>query len=53
MNVKGFKTLQDSFVDYISVETLDGDNRYQAEGYGLQVRPPKFYIGCTVLYLQQ
>ncbi|KAJ3409581.1 hypothetical protein HDV05_004398 [Chytridiales sp. JEL 0842] len=36
MNVKGFKTLRDSFVDYISVETLDGDNKYHAEGYGLQ-----------------
>ncbi|KAI9350734.1 cysteine proteinase [Obelidium mucronatum] len=35
-NVKGFKTLHDSFVDYIAVETLDGDNKYQAEGLGLQ-----------------
>ncbi|KAJ3031740.1 UNVERIFIED_CONTAM: hypothetical protein HDU68_000675 [Siphonaria sp. JEL0065] len=36
LNVKGFKNLHDSFVDYIAVETLDGDNKYQAEGHGLQ-----------------
>ncbi|KAI8611746.1 cysteine proteinase [Chytriomyces sp. MP71] len=36
LNVKGFKTLRDSFADYIAVETMDGDNKYQAEGHGLQ-----------------
>ncbi|KAH7107494.1 cysteine proteinase [Auriculariales sp. MPI-PUGE-AT-0066] len=36
LNVKGMKTLRESFLDYISVETLDGDNKYQAEGHGLQ-----------------
>ncbi|KAF9172197.1 hypothetical protein BGX20_006156 [Mortierella sp. AD010] len=36
LNVKGCKTLRDSFANYIDVETLDGDNRYHAEGYGLQ-----------------
>ncbi len=30
------KTLRDSFRDYIAVEMMDGDNKYQAEGYGLQ-----------------
>jgi hypothetical protein len=30
------KTLYDSFRDYVSVETLDGENKYQAEGFGLQ-----------------
>lgn len=30
------KTLRDSFKDYISVETLDGENKYMAEGHGLQ-----------------
>lgn len=30
------KNLQDSFRDYVAVETLDGDNKYMAEGYGLQ-----------------
>ncbi|KAJ3261949.1 hypothetical protein HDU77_000537 [Chytriomyces hyalinus] len=36
LNVKGFKNLRESFVDYVAVETLDGDNKYQAEGHGLQ-----------------
>ena len=30
------KTLYDSFRDYVAVETLDGENKYQAEGFGLQ-----------------
>ena len=36
LNVKGMKTLYDSFRDYVAVETLDGENKYQAEGFGLQ-----------------
>lgn len=36
LNVSGCKTLDDSFRDYIQVETLEGDNKYAAEGYGLQ-----------------
>ncbi|RGB42735.1 ubiquitin carboxyl-terminal hydrolase 5 [Rhizophagus diaphanus] len=36
LNVKGCKTLRDSFKDYIQEETLEGDNKYQAEGHGLQ-----------------
>ncbi|TFK55144.1 cysteine proteinase [Heliocybe sulcata] len=36
LNVKGMKNLLESFKDYVQVETLDGDNKYQAEGYGLQ-----------------
>ena len=36
MNVKGIKTLYDSFRDYVAVETLDGESKYQAEGLGLQ-----------------
>lgn len=36
LNVKGMKNLQESFRDYIAVETLEGDNKYQAEGLGLQ-----------------
>ncbi|KAG4305385.1 hypothetical protein PORY_000941, partial [Pneumocystis oryctolagi] len=36
LNVKGMKTLKESFRDYIQVETLDGDNKYFAEGHGLQ-----------------
>ncbi|KAK5144249.1 hypothetical protein LTR04_001636, partial [Oleoguttula sp. CCFEE 6159] len=36
LNVSGCKTLDDSFRSYIEVETLEGDNKYAAEGYGLQ-----------------
>jgi len=36
MNVSGCKSLDDSFKDYVQVETLEGENKYQAEGYGLQ-----------------
>ena len=36
LNVKGFRGLEDSFKDYIQVETLEGENRYAAEGNGLQ-----------------
>lgn len=30
------KNLEAAFKDYIAEETLEGENRYQAEGYGLQ-----------------
>lgn len=36
LNVKGCKNLEDSFKDYITEETLEGENKYMAEGYGLQ-----------------
>jgi ubiquitin C-terminal hydrolase len=36
LNVKGMKNLYESFKDYVQVETLDGENKYMAEGYGLQ-----------------
>ncbi|KAI8880799.1 cysteine proteinase [Backusella circina FSU 941] len=36
LNVKGCNNLEDSFKDYITEETLEGDNKYMAEGYGLQ-----------------
>lgn len=36
LNVKGMKNLHESFKDYVAVETLDGENKYHAEGYGLQ-----------------
>lgn len=36
LNVKGKKDLLESFDDYIQVEMLDGENKYQSEKYGLQ-----------------
>ena len=38
----------DSFKDYVSVESLDGDNRYDAGDYGLQVGVG--YFPCIVLF---
>ncbi|KAI3493363.1 hypothetical protein L1887_41917 [Cichorium endivia] len=36
LNVKGMDNLADSFRDYVQTEMLEGDNKYHAEGYGLQ-----------------
>lgn len=36
LNVKGFSTLRDSFKEFCAEEVLDGDNKYMAEGHGLQ-----------------
>ncbi|CAG8543069.1 24292_t:CDS:2, partial [Gigaspora rosea] len=36
LNVKGCKNLDDSFKNYIKEETLEKENKYQTEGYGLQ-----------------
>ncbi|CAO3594348.1 unnamed protein product [Absidia cylindrospora] len=36
LNVKGCKTLYDSFEEYVAMETLEGENKYQAEGFGFQ-----------------
>ena len=36
LNIKGKKTMSESFKDYITRETLDGDNKYDAGEHGLQ-----------------
>ncbi|WFD43786.1 ubiquitinyl hydrolase 1 [Malassezia psittaci] len=36
LNVKGLPNLEASFHDYVQTEMLEGDNKYHAEGYGLQ-----------------
>lgn len=36
LNVRGYKNLDESFRDYIAVETMNGENKYYAEGHGLQ-----------------
>ncbi|KAF0468380.1 cysteine proteinase [Gigaspora margarita] len=40
LNVKGCSTLEESFDNYVD-ETLEGDNKYEAEEYGLQVAKKK------------
>ena len=36
LNIKGKKNIYESFKDYTAVETLDGDNKYDAGDFGLQ-----------------
>lgn len=36
LNVSGCPTLEDALKRYIEVELMDGDNKYRAEGFGLQ-----------------
>ena len=36
LNIKGQKTIMDSFKDYVKTENLDGDNKYDAGTHGLQ-----------------
>lgn len=38
LNIKGKKSIVESFQDYIQTETLDGDNKYDAGSFGLQVK---------------
>jgi hypothetical protein len=37
LNIEGKRTLQDALQEHIKTETLDGDNKYDAGTYGLQV----------------
>lgn len=38
LDVKGCKDVYESFDKYVEVEKLEGENKYHAEQYGLQVR---------------
>ena len=40
LDVKGCKDVYASFDKYVEVERLEGDNKYHAEGHGLQVGCP-------------
>ncbi|KAI9685955.1 MAG: hypothetical protein M1820_010704 [Bogoriella megaspora] len=54
LNVRNNKSLDDSFKDYIQVETMDGENKYFAEGFGLQdaKKGVIFEVFPQVLHLQ-
>lgn len=54
LNVKGMQGLETSLRNYIEVERLDGENQYQAEGYGLQdaQKGVSFQSFPPVLHLQ-
>ena len=45
LSIKGKKSIVESFQDYIQTETLEGDNKYDAGSYGLQV---KYILGCRM-----
>lgn len=54
LTIKGIENLRDSFRDYVSVETLDGENKYHAEGFGLQAAKKGVIFNAfpPVLHLQ-
>lgn len=54
LKVKGNATIYDAFKEYVSVETLEGDNKYDAGVYGLQEaeKGVVFLKFPPVLYLQ-
>ena len=51
LSIKGCRTLDDCFKAYTQEEILDGDNKYRAEGHGLQ-RASKvpFILLCFCYY---
>ncbi|KAI8097769.1 uncharacterized protein BX664DRAFT_86528 [Halteromyces radiatus] len=54
LNVMGCGDVQESFREYIREETMDGENKYMAEGYGLQnaLKGVTFESFPPVLHLQ-
>lgn len=47
LDVKGCRDVYASFDKYVEVESLEGDNKYHAERYGLQV--PTSFALCVTL----
>src|SRR5271154_2730509 len=54
LNVRGMRNLHESFRDFVAVETLEGQNKYQTEGLGLQdaKKGTLFWSFPPVLHLQ-
>ena len=54
LDVQGIKTLYDSLRHYVTMVTLDGENKYWVEGFGLQDawRGITFQSFPPVLHLQ-
>ena len=40
-------TVHESFKDYVTVEPLEGENKYDAGEYGLQVRPVYCFLSMV------
>ena len=54
LNVENCKNIYDSFKEYTSTERLDGENKYHAEGFGLQdaIKGVRFRENLTILKKQ-
>ncbi|GBB89580.1 hypothetical protein RclHR1_01630018 [Rhizophagus clarus] len=52
LNIKGCKTLRDSFKNFVQEVTLEGNNKYQTEGYGLQVSYLKAFLQFYIYNLK-
>ena len=54
LNVKGCSNLYEAFDKYVETEKMEGDNKYMAEGHGLQdaTKGLKFTMLPPVLHLQ-
>lgn len=52
LNIKDKKDIYESFQDYITAETLEGDNKYDAGVHGLQVRHKTIFIIKLSLLLE-
>lgn len=44
LDVKGCRDVYASFDKYVEVERLEGDNKYHAEQYGLQVSCAMYFL---------
>lgn len=44
LDVKGCRDIYASFDKYVEVERLEGDNKYHAEQYGLQVNDIEIFL---------
>lgn len=44
LDVKGCRDIYASFDKYVEVERLEGDNKYHAEKYGLQVKSLHWFL---------
>lgn len=51
LDVKGCRDVYASFDKYVEVERLEGDNKYHADGHGLQVSCNFIFVNCALQIL--
>ena len=49
LDVKGCRDVYASFDKYVEVERLEGDNKYHAEQYGLQVSCSTYFLVYVIV----